>query len=125
MDSKKILVVDDEQDIADLLAKKLESEGFETIKAYRGYDAVEKVKLFLPDIILMDILLPDMDGAEVVRIIQKHPATKNIPIVFLSGIVTEDRKGSPEQIVVGDRRYDAIGKPFEFNELMEVIQKLI
>lgn len=124
MESQKILIVDDEESITDLLAKKLETQGYQTIQCARGEEAIEKANSFLPDLILMDILLPDMDGAEVVKVLQKSPATMHIPIIFLSGIITEE-EGVPETITVGNRHYDAIGKPFNFSELSEMINRLI
>ena len=124
MGLKRILVVDDEADMVDLLAKRLENEAYEAIKCTSGYDAVEKAKMFVPDLVLMDILLPDMDGAEVVKIFQRTPDIKDIPVIFLSGIITE-KDGATEHVTVGDYEYEAIGKPFNFSELLEMIKKTI
>ncbi|HNV23616.1 MAG TPA: response regulator, partial [Candidatus Omnitrophota bacterium] len=85
--SKKILLVDDEKEIVQLLDKKLSQEGFEVIKLSSGKEAVDKTKKYLPDLVLMDIMMPDIDGAEAVKLLQKDTLTRNIPVLFLSGIL--------------------------------------
>ncbi len=78
---KKILVVDDEQPIADILEFSLDKEGFEVQVAYDGKEAVEKVHEFEPDLVLLDIMLPHQDGMEVCREIRKH---FEMPIIMLT-----------------------------------------
>ena len=68
----KILIVDDEKNIVDLIQKNLKLEGYETIGAYSGLEAIKKVKTEKPDIVLLDIMMPDMDGYEVLQKIQEH-----------------------------------------------------
>jgi two-component system alkaline phosphatase synthesis response regulator PhoP len=81
---KTILVVDDEQDILDLVVYNLEQEGYKTISADDGEEAIEKAVAATPDLIILDIMLPGKDGLEVLREIRKHPNVQNIPVIFLT-----------------------------------------
>ncbi|NJN42943.1 MAG: response regulator transcription factor [Flammeovirgaceae bacterium] len=82
--SQKILVVDDEEPILELLRYNLEKEGYQVATATNGLLAVEKAKDFLPDLILMDIMMPEMDGVEACSQIRKIPELKNTFIIFLT-----------------------------------------
>ncbi len=81
---KKILLVDDEQDILDLLKFNLESEGYETILAMDGDDALELADSEAPDLILLDVMLPGKDGWEVIRELRRNVRTEHIPVIFLT-----------------------------------------
>lgn len=80
---KRILIVDDEQDILDLLRFNLENEGYETIVASDGMQALELAKNH-PDLIILDVMLPGKDGWEVMRALRQSPQTQNIPVIFLT-----------------------------------------
>ena len=80
----KILVVDDEQDILELIRHSLNKEGFEVHIAMNGQQAIDKAKQIIPDLILMDVMMPIMDGMEACRQLKEDPTTKNISIVFLT-----------------------------------------
>jgi two-component system alkaline phosphatase synthesis response regulator PhoP len=81
---QKILIVDDEQDILELIRHTLNKEGFEVHVAVNGQQAIEKTKKLLPDLILMDVMMPVMDGMEACRLIKDDASIKDIPIVFLT-----------------------------------------
>jgi two-component system alkaline phosphatase synthesis response regulator PhoP len=81
---QKILVVDDEQDIVDLLTYNLRKEGFEVDSANNGKTAIKTAIRFQPDLILMDVMMPEMDGIEACRQMRDANALKNTPIVFLT-----------------------------------------
>lgn len=81
--SNKILIVDDEQDITEFIRYNLQKEGFLTEVASDGLEALKKADSFKPDLILLDVMMPKMDGIEVCRIIKSDPS-KNIAIVFLT-----------------------------------------
>ncbi len=81
---QKILIVDDEQDILELIRHTLNKEGFEVHVAVNGQQAIEKAKKLLPDLILMDVMMPVMDGMEACRLIKDDAGIKDIPIVFLT-----------------------------------------
>lgn len=126
MEKFKILVVDDDQDITEVLEKKLIKDGFNVKTVSTGSDAINTARTFLPNLILMDIVLPDLDGSEAVRQLKEIPETISIPIVFLSGIVTGNHgeEHSPEVKVAG-RTFRAIGKPFSYMHLREVIDEIL
>lgn len=80
----KVLVVDDEQDILELIRYSLAKEGFEVHIAANGAQAVEQAKKVKPEIIIMDVMMPVMDGMEACRQLKEIPETKNIPVIFLT-----------------------------------------
>jgi DNA-binding response OmpR family regulator len=124
MAAKKILIVEDEQETLALLEKKLAERGFVPLKATTASEAIDSARKWLPDLILLDIILPDSDGSEVVKALNSDPLTQAIPILFLSGIVTKEN-GRITEITVGTRRYHAIPKPFTFKELFGQIDRCL
>ena len=120
--SKTILVVDDEEEILELCRKKLVESGFQTITAGRGEEAVTKAKNNVPDLILMDIILPDIDGSEVVQRLKQEERTQNIPVIFLSGILAPGDCPT-DGIKVGGDFYEVITKPIRFSQLLENINR--
>ncbi len=117
----KILVVDDEKDIADSVGISLESEGYNVVKANTGHDAIEKARLEIPDLILLDIMLPDMNGYEICNRLRKDPLTKLIPIIMLTG-----RGGLNDKIEGLDLGADDyITKPFNVRELKARVRTVL
>lgn len=84
MAKERILVVDDEQDILDLVKQILTEEGFEVITALNGEEGLEKVYSQAPDLMILDIVMPGMDGWEVCRKIREDPLYKHLPIIVLT-----------------------------------------
>ena len=82
--TQKILIVDDEQDIVDLLRYNLEKEGYKCYEAYDGKSAINKVLDKKPDLVLMDIMMPEMDGIEACRIIRSTPGIESTLVAFLT-----------------------------------------
>lgn len=90
MDKKKILIVDDEENFAELTKLNLEkTEKYEVATESKGANAMEAVRKFRPDLVLLDILMPDMDGGDIAFQLKNDKATKDIPIVFVSALATE------------------------------------
>src|SRR5580698_2799628 len=81
---QRILIVDDEHDFIELLQYKLAGHGYELIVANDGVHALSQARTLKPNLILLDILLPDLDGLSVCEILRRQPATKKIPIIFMS-----------------------------------------
>jgi len=79
-----ILIVDDENDFIELLQYKLAGQGYDFIVANDGVQALSQARQFKPDLILLDILLPDLDGLSVCEIMRRQPSTKKIPVIFMS-----------------------------------------
>ena len=82
--SQKVLVVDDEEPILELLKYNLEKQSYEVRIASNGYEAVEIAKKFHPDLVLLDIMMPKMDGVETCRLLRANPDLQNTFIVFLT-----------------------------------------
>jgi CheY-like chemotaxis protein len=126
MDKKKILVVDDEKKIRELLDLRLSSAGYEVLQAKHGEEGVEQAKEHLPDLILMDVMMPRMDGGEAVKCLEEDPATKDIPVIFLTAIITkeeEDNQAFGIQLDTGKHRF--IAKPFDPENLLNEIKKAL
>lgn len=81
---KKILAVDDEKTIVRLVQVNLEREGYEVVTAYDGREALEKVESEKPDLIVLDVMMPYMDGFEVLQQLKKNPETRDIPVIMLT-----------------------------------------
>lgn len=115
----KILVVEDENVIRENTLEMLEIKGHDALGASNGNDAIEKLNSFDPDIIFCDIMMPQMDGFEFLKLFKLMPKSANIPFIFLSAKAEQQ-----------DREYamslganDFLLKPFSFSDLFEVINK--
>jgi len=109
----KIIVVDDELDILEFVQVSLEADGFEVIIASSGKEALAKIKRELPDLILLDLMMPQMDGYEVMNLLKADKETRNIPIIMLTALAQVDDK--VKGLSTGADDY--ITKPFDLKEL--------
>ncbi len=126
MIKQRILLVDDDTDILNLVSKKLCLDDFDVKAVDNGTEALVQAGKFNPDLILMDIVLPDLDGSEAVKRLKESKETSNIPIIFLSGIVTSDNDDSSKtEIKVAGGMFRAIGKPFTYAQLREEIDRIL
>ncbi|NPA06852.1 MAG: response regulator transcription factor [Chloroflexi bacterium] len=121
METKKryrILVVDDEKRIVHLIRLNLEHDGFEVLAAYDGREALKRVREDLPDLVLLDVMLPDMDGFEVLKLIRE---VSDVPVIMVTA------KGEEEDIVRGLElgADDYITKPFSPRELVSRIRAVL
>jgi len=121
MAREKILVVEDEEDILELIKYNLGKEGYQVSTATSGEDALETARRVIPDIILLDIMLPGMDGLETCRMLKREPITEKIPIVMLTA------KGEESDIVTGLElgADDYITKPFSPKVVIARIRNLL
>lgn len=117
---RKILVVDDEEDVLKVLEKRLSSSGYQVIKVKNGQEAIEKAYQELPNLILLDIFLPDMDGGEVAQQLRGNENTKDIPVIFLSCLFTKEDERKGGHLRAGNF---FVAKPFEFDELLDIINR--
>jgi two-component system response regulator VicR len=118
--AKKILLVEDDKDLSFLMNKKLTEEGFQVIMAETGQQALDKVKSESPDLVLLDILLPDIDGLTVLNEIATDEQAKNISVIILSNLADQ---GSFEQVAaVGDYDYLVKAKT-DLNQVVEKIKQ--
>lgn len=125
MNSEKILVVDDEEMILRLLRIDLESEGYKVFTAKTGQEAIQKACDASPDLILMDIMLPDMNGGEVVKALKANSSTSQTPILFLTALCTKEEERGQVELNAGNQRYSTLAKPFSSKELLTRIKDVL
>jgi two-component system, OmpR family, alkaline phosphatase synthesis response regulator PhoP len=116
----QILIVDDERDFIELLLYRLAGLGCEFIVANDGVQALSQARQFKPSLILLDILLPDLDGLSVCEILRRQPATKKIPIIFISALTSEVTRRT-----VAMQADDFFTKPLDLERLQHRITDLL
>jgi phosphate regulon transcriptional regulator PhoB len=121
MKQKKILVADDEKDIVELIAYNLEREGFAVCKAYDGQKAWEMVNMEKPDLVILDLMMPEMPGMEVCRRIRRQETTASLAIIMLTA------KSDPMDKILGLEigADDYIIKPFHVRELIARVRAVL
>ncbi len=117
--AKKILIVEDEAELVELMKIRLAASGYEVSSANDGEDGLKKIYEEKPDLVLLDILMPKMNGLELCLKIKADPKTKNIPVVIVSASGGSDLRGRSQMSGANDCIY----KPFESSELLEKIRK--
>jgi len=118
---KKVLIIEDHGDMRELLTWQIELMGFQSITAKRGREGVEKALSEKPELIIMDIMMPGMDGWEAAREIRAHAEIKDVPILAATALV---RAGDLQNCIeAGCNGY--IVKPFTFQELQAKVRELI
>ncbi|MBN1823697.1 MAG: response regulator [Endomicrobiales bacterium] len=119
---KRILIVDDEKDIVLVLKIALKKEGFEISEAYDGLEALEKVNAEKPDLILLDIMMPKMDGHSVNLKLKENPETARIPVIVITG------RGQLKELIQAREGLTIVAyleKPFTVASLLEKIREAI
>jgi CheY-like chemotaxis protein len=116
-DSNVVLVVDDDPDILEALSEILEAEGFEIRRARNGKEALEKLEPNPPQLILLDLMMPVMDGWEFAQRMRQKPSVATIPIIVLSA----DRNVGSKATDIGAVGH--LAKPFELNDLLDMVRR--
>jgi DNA-binding response OmpR family regulator len=121
MDKKRILIVDDEEDIVESIRFRLEFEGFECMVAFEGETALMKARGENPDLVLLDIMLPNINGYKIARLLKFDEAYKNIPIIMLTA------RAQKADITLGEETGadEYVTKPFVMDELVNMIRKYL
>lgn len=122
MESKKrhILVVEDEKSLADLIAFALGREGYDTDVAYDGEEGLNRIKSTKPDLVLLDLIMPKLDGRDLLKMMKKDESIKHIPVIVLSG---RDEKWDRDiGLDLGAEEY--IEKPLDMIKLMHQIRSV-
>ena len=117
----RILIVDDAEDTVELLKKRFRAEGYDTSEAYNGEEALQKVPEYNPDLVVLDVMMPKIDGYEVCQRLKADEKTKYIPVLMLTA------KGEVEHKVKGLNigADDYMAKPFDYKELSARIKSLL
>ncbi|MCC7130025.1 MAG: response regulator, partial [Anaerolineae bacterium] len=121
MGKARLLIVEDDQDISNMLKIYFSGHDFEVDTALRGAEALEKTRQNLPHLIVLDIMLPDIDGFEVCRILRTHTRTSHVPIIFLTQ--KDERSDKLQGLELGADDY--VTKPFDIEELKLRVQRAI
>ncbi len=114
---KKILVVDDNPDMVMVLSFKLKDEGYEVVTASNGKEGVKKARELKPDLILLDVMMPVMDGTEAAQELRNYPETRAIPIIFLPALIND-----AELVEKTMGNHPVVPKAIHFPELSSVIK---
>ncbi len=122
MKQKKILIVDDDPNIRILLSLNIGAAGYETFTAENGLKGLELIKQDKPDLIVLDVMMPQMDGWEICKIIKDHSDLQSIKILMLTAKNAERDKMIGRHILKAD---DYMTKPFDITELLQSIEKLL
>ena len=119
-DKKKILVVDDEDDILHFLELVLREKGYDVVTAAGGHEALTQAQIERPDLVLLDIMMPQMDGWEVLKLLRVDEGTSHIPVAMLSARTeAKDRVQGLQEGAI-----DYICKPFSLTELLGKIEAI-
>lgn len=118
---KKILIIDDELDLVEKLKKRLEMSGYEVHGACSGFEGLDKAKKERPHLILLDIMMPDLDGFEVLSRLKESTETALTHVIMITA------KSDTPSILMAEKSYatDYIIKPFQISDLLNMIQKYI
>ncbi len=118
----RVLCIEDEGDILELLKIILERDGFECVTALGGIDGIHKAQSVKPDLILLDLMMPDMNGWEVLRHLQEDEVLKYIPVIILT---VKDRYSDPDLLNKAGDMAALMTKPFEFSKLTQRIRGVL
>jgi len=119
--AKRILIVDDDPEVVELLQVILTGAGYTTLTASTGEEALTKAQQSTPDLIILDLLLPEANGFTVCEHLRRHPATASVPIMILTGL-----PGELPRLAAGEAGADAyVRKPFEIQELVSQVAALL
>ena len=120
-DTKEVLIVEDNEDNSMLAEKILQYYGFKTVVTPHGRAALQYCETHVPDLILMDLSLPDLDGMEVTRLLRKKPNYQNVPIIALTAHAMRGIQETTQEAGLND----FLAKPFLPNDLMALVRKYL
>jgi len=118
---KKILIVDDESDVTDLVAYHLKAKGFQVEALNDPNSSVGVARTFMPDLVILDVMMPDLNGIQICRMLRADPKLKRVPVIFLTAKAEENDR--IQGLEVGADDY--ISKPFSIKELILRVQSII
>jgi DNA-binding response OmpR family regulator len=117
----KIMVVDDDEDFTNLYKQALNAAGYDTTAVNQSSVAIEMAYLVKPDIFVIDLMMPDIDGFQLCRMIREDPVTKRTPILIITALTDEDSK----MVALGAGANDYLTKPFSIDKLKSRINNLL
>jgi len=123
--TQRILIIEDEPGLTLILEKWLKNAGKETVMAYTGKAGLEILQEEIPDLVLLDLMLPDVGGVEVCRQMMEDSRTKDIPIIFMTACIGVETDKGDETMEVDGRYFRAFAKPLHKQKLLSEIRKAI
>ena len=123
MEKKKVLIIDDEVDLVELIKMRLIANNYYVVPLYTSLRAMEIVKREKPDLVLLDVSMPDKDGYEVCKELKRNKETHNVPIILYTAKSEEKEKIKKEHKTAGADDY--LLKPFELDNLLSKIKNLL
>ncbi|PIQ89146.1 MAG: two-component system response regulator [Candidatus Omnitrophica bacterium CG11_big_fil_rev_8_21_14_0_20_42_13] len=123
MEKKKILVIDDEVNVTSLVKTRLEFHNYYVVPCYTSKRGLEITIREKPDLILMDVMMPDINGYELCKELKANPKTRTVPVILFSAKESDKHKMHEKCMEVGAQDY--ILKPYEQKELLDKIEKII
>ncbi|MBI4309909.1 MAG: response regulator [Candidatus Omnitrophica bacterium] len=122
----RILLIDDDRDMSHLTSTALMKKGHEVLCFQEAKKGIEEAKRQKPHLILMDVMLPGMDGGQAVKQLKMDPDLKDVPVVFLTALVSADKEGPEEVgIKVDGLTYKTLGKPYEIEQLLKTVEDIV
>ena len=120
------MIIDDDPDLPDIIQEILQQKGYHVTIFHDAETAIANFNQQKPNLILMDIMLPGLNGAEAIHEIRKDPANRNIPVIFLTGLISNRDSDLKEAGIHAEGLvYKSLGKPFEVPELLEMVKSLL
>jgi two-component system alkaline phosphatase synthesis response regulator PhoP len=119
--SRKVFIVEDEPSAADMFEEMMRISGYEVIKSHSSTPAMSIVRVEMPDVVILDLMMPDISGIEVLQFMRREPALRNIPVVIVSA------RGLPADIQAGMQAGASayLVKPVGFDKLRETVERVI
>lgn len=125
-DELKILVIDDEQEILNLIRLSLEQAGFRVLRTTRAEEGLALVLQEKPDLLLLDVMMPDLDGLELLRRVRRHPTMGQMPVIIVSARASHINQQRMLQLSLSDQDVDAfVGKPFNPGALLQTVKTVL
>jgi CheY-like chemotaxis protein len=119
---KTILIVDDQPVVLKVLAARLGAQGYRVVTAFGGRDGLTKARKERPDLVILDLMMPDLEGGEVAQALREDEGTEKIPVIFLSGLVSSRENGAPAP---GGKQGVMVPKDHKPEELLSAVRRLI
>lgn len=122
----RILLIDDDKDLCHLTKMALTKQGYEVFAFHDAAAGIKYAQINKPNLILMDVMLPGVSGADAVKALKTDAQLKNVPVVFLTALVDGEEKNLEDMgINVDGLHYRTLGKPYEIEKLIEVVKKCV
>lgn len=122
MEKKKILVADDDRSVTEVMKNSLESRGYDVVVTHDGKEALEVAKIYRPDVAVLDVLMPGMDGVRVASYLKLDQETRDIAVIILTGFIDKENEKSLQESMRGAQ---FITKPFNIKDFVKAVETAV